>query len=302
MKLPCEMMEDLLPLYAENMATNATREAVEEHLASCERCREKMAAIRSDRAETAPAAPLEPVRKEIHRRRRNAVIAAACAVAAVLLAVFSWLIKPIYLPYAEDTVHFEQQADGRYELSFIGASNYAVSPWLVVDMNEDVKSRAESKGGMEFIAWYTLLDRWMGGHDSNPVSVSSNGPVWYADMANGGELIPLWGMSDEEGWSVGGKVLSRLILNYYLIIAAIAAAVLLVLWLRLRRHPAGHVLMRLFLLPLCYIVATGLVTGFNTVTNHASQDFVFIALITMSVWGFLIAGEQVLRQKRQDRL
>ena len=299
MKLPCEMMEDLLPLYAENMATNATRAAVEEHLEGCQSCREKLSAMRGEAPEKAPAVALEPVRRELKRRRRNVAITAVCAVAAVLLAVFSWLVKPVYLPYSEEAVRYEQQADGGYELTFDGATSFTQSVWLVMDTDVN----GDSKAGRDFIAWYTLLDRWMGG-GTVPISVSvgGDGPVWYVNMAQDGELVPLWGMSDDAGWSVGGKVLSRLILNYYLIFAAVAAAGLLILWFLLRRRPAGHVALRLFLLPVCYIVATGVVTGFDTVTIHASQDFLFIALIALSVWGFLMAGAQILRQKRQDSL
>ena len=63
MKLPCEMMEDLLPLYAEDVATDATRAAVEEHLTDCEPCREKLKAMRGEKPEQVPALTLKPVRR-----------------------------------------------------------------------------------------------------------------------------------------------------------------------------------------------------------------------------------------------
>lgn len=37
----CEIIEDLLPLYLDDACNEETRKAVEEHLASCEKCREK---------------------------------------------------------------------------------------------------------------------------------------------------------------------------------------------------------------------------------------------------------------------
>lgn len=39
MKLPCEIMEDLLPLYEDNVCSDQSKRAVEEHLLECERCR-----------------------------------------------------------------------------------------------------------------------------------------------------------------------------------------------------------------------------------------------------------------------
>ena len=39
MKLDCEVIRDLLPLYAEHMASPASTALVEEHLQECEACR-----------------------------------------------------------------------------------------------------------------------------------------------------------------------------------------------------------------------------------------------------------------------
>lgn len=38
MKLPCDIVQDLLPLYEDDLCSQATREAVEEHLRECESC------------------------------------------------------------------------------------------------------------------------------------------------------------------------------------------------------------------------------------------------------------------------
>ena len=39
MKLTCEIVQDLLPLYEENLCSEASRAAVEEHLKECSACR-----------------------------------------------------------------------------------------------------------------------------------------------------------------------------------------------------------------------------------------------------------------------
>ena len=39
MKLPCEIVQDLLPLYEEDLCSPVSRAAVEEHLQECEKCR-----------------------------------------------------------------------------------------------------------------------------------------------------------------------------------------------------------------------------------------------------------------------
>lgn len=42
MKLVCEIVEDLLPLYADKVCSEQSRQAVAEHLHSCEKCRKMM--------------------------------------------------------------------------------------------------------------------------------------------------------------------------------------------------------------------------------------------------------------------
>lgn len=47
-KINCEVIEDMLPIYVENMASPSTKELVEEHLASCESCRKKEAEMHQE--------------------------------------------------------------------------------------------------------------------------------------------------------------------------------------------------------------------------------------------------------------
>jgi len=44
----CKIIEDLLPLYHDGLASDESRALVEEHLETCERCRLKLAEIGAD--------------------------------------------------------------------------------------------------------------------------------------------------------------------------------------------------------------------------------------------------------------
>ena len=46
MDLPCEIIKDLLPLYAEEMASHATAQVVEKHLAHCRSCSTELQAMK----------------------------------------------------------------------------------------------------------------------------------------------------------------------------------------------------------------------------------------------------------------
>lgn len=45
MKLPCDIVQDLLPLYEDDLCSAATREAIEEHLGECESCGKQHTAV-----------------------------------------------------------------------------------------------------------------------------------------------------------------------------------------------------------------------------------------------------------------
>ena len=47
MNKDCSIVQDLLPLYAENMLREETKEYVDGHLAQCEACRAELAALKA---------------------------------------------------------------------------------------------------------------------------------------------------------------------------------------------------------------------------------------------------------------
>ena len=68
MNKDCSIVQDLLPLYAEDMLREGTKEYVDGHLAQCEACRAELAALKAD----VPSAPVnaQPLRclKQLLRR------------------------------------------------------------------------------------------------------------------------------------------------------------------------------------------------------------------------------------------
>ena len=95
MKLDCEVIRDLLPLYAEHMASPASTALVEEHLRECEACRaelEQMLQPVPVQPEPQPDAPLKGIRASL---RKKSILTAAAAVLAVLCAVVLvfWMVN-----------------------------------------------------------------------------------------------------------------------------------------------------------------------------------------------------------------
>ena len=90
MKLNCEVIRDLLPLYAEHIASPASTALVEEHLRECDVRRAELEQMQMPvpvLPESQPEAPLQKLKTTLRRKSLRAgaaaVLAALCAVALV---------------------------------------------------------------------------------------------------------------------------------------------------------------------------------------------------------------------------
>ena len=86
MKLECDVIRDLLPLYAEKLASPASSALVEQHLSECPACRAELEQMEKPvpvQPEPQPDAPLRSIRKTLQKK---SIRIAAAAVLAVLCA------------------------------------------------------------------------------------------------------------------------------------------------------------------------------------------------------------------------
>lgn len=92
MKLPCCIVEDLLPLHHDGVCTPETVVLVEEHLAGCADCRNRLRDLQNEvdlpAAETDDLKPLETIRREWNRTKKNALKKGLCIALAAVLLVF----------------------------------------------------------------------------------------------------------------------------------------------------------------------------------------------------------------------
>ena len=82
MTLTCNTIQDLLPLWADDVLHPGSREEVEAHLAACPACRKKADGLRPQTQETSlPPLPVPA------RQKRRRLVGLALAVLAVVIAV-----------------------------------------------------------------------------------------------------------------------------------------------------------------------------------------------------------------------
>lgn len=95
MKLPCNVVEDLLPLYHDGVCSEESRALVDEHIASCPKCRQILAsldcAVSVSDIRLDDSAPLKKIQRKWIKSMAKAFykgILITCAVCALLFGIF----------------------------------------------------------------------------------------------------------------------------------------------------------------------------------------------------------------------
>lgn len=96
MKMDCDVIRDLLPLYTENMLSQKSQDLVEEHLADCPACQKALAEMGDDRFKVVPQ--LDPLKKFKRTFRKHtitvALITAFITVAVLILVQGLYFMQP----------------------------------------------------------------------------------------------------------------------------------------------------------------------------------------------------------------
>ena len=178
MNKDCSIVQDLLPLYAEDMLREGTKEYVDGHLAQCEACRAELAALKAD-VKPAPvsAQPLRDLKRQLRRRKLTAVLLAVTLALTLATAGFAYLTAPQYLPYDETEWMITRSpraladgsimSDGLTDLS--GIESISVNLLTPVSGTEVTSTQDPDSGKTVYFitAWRTPLDTWRGAFDES---------------------------------------------------------------------------------------------------------------------------------------
>jgi len=287
MKNDCAIIRDLLPLYVEKLASDETREYVQEHITGCEECRgllESMAEP-SDLPMDTGAGPLKTLSKQIRRRRTLTGLFVGVVVGVLILSCVGYLTAQVILPYSPGIVTVYEGENG------------VVS---VCDENDarrhtrfDVSLMASSDSETFYRAsvWTTRWDQVFGNYPSICSELTPD------SRQNPATNIVIYYMTSTESTLIYGPdsyhgdafPLPRLALGYYLVIAALACAVLGLVLFVVRKSMAKRVWAeRLLALPVSYVIAHLCVKGFTVTTYYMQRDFSLIVLVTTLIYLLLL--------------
>lgn len=306
MRKQCNIIRDLLPLYAENMISSDTAAFVEEHLKDCETCRNEYKRTKESlpAQEIPDAAPLIKFNRKMKIKRMQTIALTALFVTALLVSAFGVLDVPIYLPYSEGVVSVEQLDDKGMLLTFDEE---------VTDFDYTVY---EDPDGGDFYycdiqAWTSLWDKWFSqgkGTLSATVATRNTKPILAIYVPNDGrENVCIAKFDPNADNRIEANVdyertiaLPRLSLGYYLLLAVAALAVLGIIWFFTRRKEGVRVWIECIgLYPAAYIISHCIISGISWTSYSLPRDFSLIIFISILLYGGLLLEHNVWRLKRE---
>lgn len=333
MNKDCSIVQDLLPLYAEDMLREETKEFVDAHLAQCAPCRAELAALKSD-VTPAPvnAQPLRSLKKQLRRKKFTAVLLAVTLALTLATAGFAYLTAPQYLPYDETEWMITRSpraladgsimSDGLTDLS--GIESISVNLLTPVSGAKVTSTQDPDSGKTVYFitAWRTPLDTWRGAFDESGAGhtveqvqreadalqgvlakVESARTLFTLDATNCTAVCysPNNGQDDVLlcGSMNGGVIsLPRLALGYYVLLSFTLLITLSIAFFLCRRKKAGKTLGHLALIPACYLTGHLLVKGFVTTSYQMQRDFSLIVLTGALLYAAMLLAGELLRQRR----
>lgn len=327
----CSIVQDLLPLYEEDMLREETKEFVDGHLAQCAACRAELDALKAD-VKPAPvsAQPLRDLKRQLRRKKLTAVLLAVTLALTLATAGFAYLTAPQYLPYDETEWMITRSpraladgsimSDGLTDLS--GIESISVNLLTPVSGTKVTSTQDPDSGKTVYFitAWRTPLDTWCGTFDVSDTGDhaqreanallnalgetesartlftldATNCTAIYYSPNNGQDDVLLCGSRD------GGVIsLPRLALGYYALLSLALLITLGIAFFVCRRKKTGKALGYLALIPASYLAGHLLVKGFTTTSYQMQRDFSLIILAAALIYAAVMLAINLWRQKRE---
>ena len=338
MNKDCSIVQDLLPLYAEDMLREETTKYVEGHLAQCAPCRAELASLRTEVTPASVSAqPLRDLKKQLQRKKFTAVLLAVALALTLATAGFAYLTAPQYLPYDETEWTITRSpralADGSImadELTDLsGVESISVNLLVPVSGTKVTSTQDPDNGKTVYFitAWRTPLDTWRGAFDEagdTPnaahtvdraqreadalqnalVKAESARTLFTLDATNCAAVYysPNNGQDDVLlcGSMDGGVIsLPRLALGYYVLLSFVLLITLSIAFFLCRRKKIGKLLGHLAPIPACYLLGHLLVKGFSATSYQIQRDFSLIVLTAALLYAAALLGSRFLHQKRE---
>lgn len=314
MKVSCDIIRDLLPLYAEDMVSADSKKLVDAHLCECAPCTKELAELKktSKVPLEVETGSLKRVGDTIRRRRLLAVLTVLLFVITLGMSGMMLLDAKIYLT-AEQAVRSVEQRDNGDVVIYLNdgvtgmgatqnddSKNYGTIAWSKLSKLLFGHGRAKYEDLSEEYHMFYSEDEYeevgrfiLGGADGYN--------VWYCDAGSGkAETLLI---------DAGNPVPTRRLLNvnyylaYYCVIQAVIAALLAIPGWKCGNHWYGELCARLSILLGCLCLSAIIVSAgqfmehSNGFTDHIGNSTIVAVPMTLTA----LFARQLHKLNKQDK-
>jgi len=315
MKISCDIIRDILPLYVENMVSEATKEMVDVHLQECNDCQEELTTLkRSTVPMDVDTGSLKRVGDAIRYRRVLAVLAVILFIGTLGLGIALMLDATIYLSASDAVEKIEvvgNEAKIIWDSRVIGTSgcvetedpgNYAVTAWTNLyrilmpmdripyeQLDEEVKALISPEQYLSFnTSSYSLKNE------------AGETNFWYVNPSeNSLELLYNGGASFPSGPIMGVYINGA----YYTAGLVCACLVCVFVGLLSRGKWYGEVAYRIAIILGSFAISALIVHAGEFASIHTSLKETIVdstaVAVPMSLFGLIV--HQIVKINRQDK-
>lgn len=282
MKVSCNVIQDILPLYAENIVSKDTEQIVEEHLSSCEKCKKYLDEIKlpNTYVQKADEVPMKKL-KSLLLRKKIQVIAISVFVSLVVATIIGAnLVAPRYFSHSDNIVSLKESNDGIVYATFDdNVSGYGIS-----------SSLSDDKSGYSYhiVAWDSIWDGKIMKNDTKNIVLNPNGEnvkaVYYYETNGSGEIL-LYG-EQQNPCGVVIKQPNLGLLAGCAILMLLVCAVMLIVYRK--NKSKATIITVVLLLPISYLLSHLMIKGFSVDSYSSSQYFWEILLFMLPIYCVLL--------------
>lgn len=301
MKNECNIIRDILPLYAEKMVSDDTVMFVQEHLKGCPACRAELEKMREP-VQPEPdidTAPLKRLKKTLMVEKVQTVLCTAAVLLALVLSGIAFLTAPEYFDYSPELVTVTEGENGAVTISFNNkVTNYTI---------QKITDPADQQTIYHVETWTSAWDKIFKkpGAQDTVVEAENGNPLMifftqYNRQSTDAEPVCIYGTLNTH--SGGWIALPGLSLGYWLIINVAFFITFGMIWLLLRKKDRPRKwIERLLFIPVAYGLGHICVLGFRIISYSEWRDFQLILAIGILFYCAMLLALNIYHARKEIR-
>lgn len=278
MKINCNIIQDILPIAIENLASEDTMLLVNEHIKNCPRCYEEYNNLKKSKAdyksiESVDTIPLKSIKMKLKNKNIYTAVLSALVICLLLIITLNIATKPIPISY-EHAIESIKIEDNKLFIKFNPVvSNYSISS---SNLNHDI------------MAWRTNISNFFNISEAKNTVIdldnNNSTVVHYITQTNKPDKL-IYGKVDYKGQIT----LPRLSINYYFLTIVSIFIISILLYLLFKNNKKIKKILKIStIFSLSYILGYISIFGHISSTHHITRYLFFVVLASILFFSIII--------------